>query len=126
MELIQKNKNTVIVIVVLIVLVAVGMFITKGKGATSSDKEENENVLPDVEILPTVADTVKVKITSDSKKQEASLSVDGVPQGTSSIEYELSYDAEIDGQKVPKGVIGTIEFDGKEPVKRQITLGTCS
>ncbi|MBP9816128.1 hypothetical protein KBD09_02740 [Candidatus Woesebacteria bacterium] len=126
MKMIEKNKNMLIVVAVLVLLVAVGFFFVRGNGTNKADEEANEEVLPDIEILPTVADTVIVKITSDAKKQEASLNITGVPEGTESIEYELSYDADIDGEKVPKGVIGTIEFDGKEPVKRQITLGTCS
>ncbi len=126
MNMIKKNKNMLIVAVVLILLAGVGYMVTQGRGGDSANEEANEDILPDVEVLPTVADTVKVDITSDAKKQEASLTVSGVPEGTESIEYELSYEATVDGEKVPKGVIGTIEFDGKEPVKRQITLGTCS
>jgi len=126
MNLTEQNKKMLMVAAVVLLVFGVGFFLVRGNGSNKADEEANEEVLPDIEVLPTVADTVKVKITSDAKKQEASLSVTGVPEGTESIEYELSYDADIDGEKVPKGVIGTIEFDGKEPVKRQITLGTCS
>jgi hypothetical protein len=126
MKMIEKNKNMLIVVVVLILLAGVGFFMMNGRSGNQGTKDADEEVLPDVEVLPTVADTVKVDITADAKKQEASVSVKGVPKGTESIEYELSYDAEVDGEKVPKGVIGTIEFDGKEPVQRKVTLGTCS
>jgi len=126
MNLTEQNKKMLMVAAVVLLVFGVGFFLVRGNGSNKADEEANEEVLPDIEILPTVADTVIVKITSDAKKQEASLNITGVPEGTESIEYELSYDADIDGEKVPKGVIGTIEFDGKEPVKRQITLGTCS
>lgn len=124
--MLAKNKNMLIVVLVLVVFVGVGFFMTRGNSTKNADQEIDEEILPDVEVLPTVTDDVKVNITSDAKRQEASLSIMGVPEGTEEIEYELSYDAEVDGEKVPKGVIGTIEFDGKEPVKRQVTLGTCS
>ncbi|KXK12272.1 MAG: hypothetical protein UZ22_OP11002000071 [Microgenomates bacterium OLB23] len=126
MKMIEKNKNMIIVLVVLVLLVGVGFFFTRGRGADKSGDSADEEILPDVEVIPTVTEDVKVTITADAKVQEASLSIMGVPEGTEAIEYELSYDALVEGEKVPKGVIGTIEFDGKEPVKRTITLGTCS
>ncbi len=124
--MIKKNKNMLIVGGVILLLVVVGLFLTKSRNGADTDQTMEEDVLPDVEILPTVADTVKVDIKADAKKQEATLTINGVPVDTESIEYELSYESLIDGEKVPKGVIGTIEFDGKEPVSRKITLGTCS
>lgn len=127
MEALKENKNMLFVGAVLVLLVFVGLFVTQTKKSVASkDKTSNENVLPDVEILPTVDSTVKVDLKADAKKQEVNLTVNDVPSGTESIEYELSYDADVDGEHVPKGVIGTIEFDGKEPVERKITLGTCS
>jgi len=119
-----KNKNVLATIALIVVLVVGGLFITQ-RGKNSSGRSD-DSTLPDVQLLPTVDSSVQVSIDSDAKKQEVTLEVSGVPNGTEFIEYELSYEASVDGERVPKGVIGTIEFDGNDPVSRKITLGTCS
>lgn len=118
----KNNKNLLIAAGVILVVLIVGFFVlnlSKGKKAMT-DKEE---VLPQQEALPTVDSNVSVDLTADKAKQQVTLTIDGIPSGTESIEYELSYNAEGD---IPKGVIGTIPVEGESSVERDITLGTCS
>jgi hypothetical protein len=125
MEAFQKNKNAVIVGVIILVLVGAGLLLTRG-GDSAGDGANKRTTLPDVEVFPTVDASVIVKLEPDKLMQNVTLSVDNYPASTSSLEYELSYDALVDGEPIPKGVIGTIEVDGEETISKEITLGTCS
>lgn len=121
---IKKNKNMLVVGAIIIVLVIVGLFLTKaGDGGKNNNKASG---LPDVELIPTVGPEVKVSLEADKKKQEVTLEIAGIPDGTEIIEYELTYDKIVDKKPVQDGAIGTIEYDGEDPVSRDITLGTCS
>lgn len=125
MEFLQKNKNVVVVVGILLVLLVGGFVLTRG-GADSSANKDTESTLPDVEVLPTVDPSVIVKLEADAKGQNVTLMVENFPATTRSIEYELSYDALVEGETVPKGVIGDIDVKGTKPVLKEITLGTCS
>lgn len=107
----------------IIVAVLVGGFILLGGSKGKNTSTNGDEVLPQSEALPTVDSSVKVELVADRARREVTLSVSNIPAGTDSIEYELSYDAE---GGLPKGVIGTIEVDGKKSIERDITLGTCS
>lgn len=118
----DKNRN-VIIVGGIILVVLVGGFLLLGRTKSKPSSGTSENVLPKTEALPTVDSSVIVDLKADKAKKEVTLSVDGIPSGTQTIEYELSYNAEGD---IPKGVIGTIPVDGEKSVTRKITLGTCS
>lgn len=117
-----KNKQALVAIVIVLAVVGIGLFALSRLNGGFGNKEKS-SILPQNEIFPTVPASVKVNLSADSKKQEATLTISGIPNGTESIEYELSYEAQ---GGIPKGVIGTIEPDGESTVDRQITLGTCS
>lgn len=125
MEFVQKNKNAVIVFVILLVIVGIGMLLTGGKGDDSADSGKKDSTLPDVQVLPTVDPSVEVNLEADTLGQEVTLSIENYPDGTEEIEYELSYDALVDGESIPKGVIGSIKVENGLASK-DITLGTCS
>jgi len=81
-------------------------------------------LLPEGEVFPTVDASTTVELKADRLKREVTLTIEGIPSGTTDIEYEMSYIAEGD---LPKGVIGTIEVKGKTTIEKTgITLGTCS
>ncbi len=126
MEALQKNKGIVITVIVLLILVIGGVMLTRGGDGDSADNNNNDSVLPDVEVLPTVDPSVIVSLEPDALGQEVLLTVEDYPDGTDSIEYELSYDATVDGESVPKGVIGSIDVAKEGKASKSITLGTCS
>ncbi len=123
----MKNKNVLVTGIIVLVLV-VGGFMLTSRGDADKKKSVNDiTTLPDNEVIPTVDASVLVTLTADKLLHEATLTVDSYPEGTTSIEYALSYDASVDGENVPKGVIGDFELDPKSTkVTKQVTLGTCS
>lgn len=119
-----KNKKILIVLVIVSVLF-IGSVVLKVKSSQQKKMTKEvakEEILPESEILPTVDSRVLVNLTSKDKK-EATLTIKNIPSGTSIIDYELSYLA---SGNLPKGVVGTVDVEGKNSVERKITLGTCS
>ena len=123
----MKNKNVIVTGVIFLVLV-IGGFLLTSRGGNDSKKSINDtSTLPDNEVIPTVDSSVVVSLTADKLLHEAELTVDNYPAGTTSIEYALSYDASVEGENVPKGVVGSFVLDDKSTkVTKDVTLGTCS
>jgi len=119
-----KNKKMFIVLSIVSILLIGGVILKVKSSQQKKTLEEvkKEEVLPKSEIVPTVDSSVSVNLTSKDKK-EAILTIENMPKGTSTIEYELSYLA---SGNLPKGVVGTIDVEDEESVERKITLGTCS
>jgi len=125
MNTLLKNKQALVVVLILVVLGVGGYMLTRGNSDTD-DAMRKDSTLPGVEVVPTVDASVKVDLTTDKLKQNATLTVDNYPTGTKSIEYELSYDALVEGEYVPKGVIGDADVTKGTMIEKKITLGTCS
>ena len=99
--------------------------------------DNSEQTVPSDTIFPTVDSSVKVELKS-TKKGEAVLSVNDAPNGTKSIEFEMSYlvineDTGDGGGSVSQGAIGKCyevksvwECGEPSPSGRKIILGTCS
>ncbi|OGK62224.1 hypothetical protein A2334_05210 [Candidatus Roizmanbacteria bacterium RIFOXYB2_FULL_38_10] len=118
------KKKTVIIVGVVVFIIIVLSFILLSKNKKEEVKEKTGGVLIQEEnILPTVDSSVKVEFTSSSEGKEAILRLSGIPSGTESIDYELSYQ---EAQKGLQGVIGTIMPDNQTAYEKKITLGTCS
>jgi hypothetical protein len=122
MEKITKNKPLMIGLIVVIILIVIFAFTALTKN-TSKISPSTENVLPVGDVVPTVDSSVVVNVEPLSGNKEITLTIDNLPKGTTSVEYELSYNAK---GNVPKGVIGTIDTTAGENIERKITLGTCS
>lgn len=118
----QKDKNILIIAGVVLVVVLVGFFLLRGRGGqTALNREE---VLPTSEVIPTVDASVRVSVTANKKKTEVELAINGIPKGTQTIEYELSYNTEGD---IPKGTAASpTDVSGQSSYSKTITLGTCS
>jgi len=119
-----KNKKMFIVLSIVSILLIGGVILKVKSSQQKKTAEEvkKEEVLPKNEVIPTVDSTVLVNLTSKDKK-EAVLTIENIPNGTSTIEYELSYLA---SGNLPKGVMGEIEVENRSKIERKITLGTCS
>lgn len=108
----------IVLLVVIIIVLAVG-----GK-----DKETQQVTTPKVnqdvaDVIPTVSNSVQVEFEQQAGNK-VSITVDGVPDGSESIDYELSYDTPDKGLQ---GVIGQLEITGtKASPEEEIFLGTCS
>ena len=122
MEKFLKNKKAVIASVVVLVLI-VGGVVFFALTKNTAKKSQTEDVLSNEQAIPKVDSSVKVSLEALSGKKEVELTVSGIPSGTSSVEYELSYDAQGQG---PQGAIGTADLHGERTLSKKITLGTCS
>lgn len=116
-------------LVVLTILVVLGfVFLRKPAPVAQKSVSELEQSQDDLDAIPTTGPEVKVSIVSVQPKKEIKLVVEGVPSGTSALEYELTYStAEQDAEGVfstAKPDKGSTTFGTK--FERQITLGTCS
>jgi hypothetical protein len=124
------NKKTILPIaaIALVVLALVGYLVTRPAAPPLAKKAIQITQAPENEIIPTVGPEVQVSLKSITPKQEIKLIVEGVPDKTTSIEYELTYSTK---KQESEGVFSTAK--PKEPAttfgktfERQITLGTCS
>lgn len=118
----DKKKLMLIAGIVLTVLILGGVLISSRKSEVK--KQENEDLLPTEVVIPTIDKTVKVDLISSSLGKEVSLQIRGIPAGTDTVDYELSYQTKQQGLQ---GVIGTIQLDKNESeINKTLTLGTCS
>ncbi|HLD26722.1 MAG TPA: hypothetical protein VJB63_02085 [Patescibacteria group bacterium] len=121
MDTLLKNRKMMIFFGIIVIIGLIVLFVSFNKPKPKQE-EPQDDVLPKSEIIPTIDASVEVVLISKSNK-EVILTIEKIPSGTTSIEYELSYLAKGD---LPKGVIGTIVVENDESIERSITLGTCS
>lgn len=123
----MKNKNILVTGAIVLILVVGGFLLTSRNGDSSKKSVKDTSTLPDNEVIPTVDSSVEVTLTADKLLHEATLTVNSYPEGTTGIQYALSYDASVDGENVPKGVVGDLKIEPKSTTtSKQVTLGTCS
>lgn len=131
----KLNKKQYIGGAIVLIILVIGVFIYSRKQANNNVVTNNS---PTDQILPTIDSSVKVDLIS-SKKGEAVLSINNAPDGTKSIEFELSYlvinadTSEGGSGTVSQGAIGKCYesnnvWECGEPsgTGRKIVLGTCS
>lgn len=116
----DKQKKMILIGITVVVLIIASFWLI---GRKSSIQKETSDLEPTEEILPTVDDSVKVSLEGVSGNREVSLLVSNLPNGTESVDYELSYQTASQGLQ---GVIGTVPTDGESSFKKKLTLGTCS
>jgi hypothetical protein len=119
-----KNKWALLGVgaIVLVLLIAGVLFIqnkkaTKAPVAQTTPEEQAIEMKPEdigLELSPNAALTeVEMKISDVSK--------------FNSFEYEMNYDAIVDGESVPRGAIGSGDVNSDDTsIDRKITIGTCS
>jgi len=116
----KLNKNFYIGGLIVLVLLVIGVFIFSRKQV---NKAIVTNASPTDQIIPTIDSSVKVDLTSTTGGKEVILTINSIPSGTNSIDYELSYQT---AQQGLQGVIGTITPAGESNYEKKLTLGTCS
>lgn len=114
----KLNKKFYIGGLIIFVLL-VGFFIFNRKQV---NEVAVEDASPTDQIIPTVDNSVKVSLTSQTGSKELLLKVSNMPRNTQSIDYELSYQT---AQQGLQGVIGTVMNEG-DSFEKKLTLGTCS
>ena len=118
----KLNQKTTMILggVFLVLFIISSYWLLIGRKTNSTNKDEQ--VTPTEMVIPTIDSSVKVDLTSVNGK-EVALSITGIPSGTNSIDYELSY---LTAQQGLQGVLGTIQIDNVSEYDKKLTLGTCS
>ncbi len=116
-----EHKKYVIVGGIVALLLLVGFFVINNRNNSQTEVLDES---PVEDVLPTVDASVKVSLeANDAQNKEVTLSASGIPSGTESVEYELSY---LTASQGLQGVIGTVSLEGKKQFEKELTLGTCS
>lgn len=104
-----------------LILLGIGgaVFLSQPKPKTGEKVEIKETT----DAIPTVGSETQVTLKSLQGNKEILLEGKGIPNGTTSIDYELSYDTTGQGKQ---GVIGSVSTITGSKFEKQMTLGTCS
>ena len=97
----KKKIYICIGIAVLIVLLVISYFVFFRSSKT--EESQKKGAFPTEAVIPTVDSSVIVKLAYKIKGQEVTLTINGIPKGTESLEYSLEYDTQ---DKGIQGVIG--------------------
>ena len=99
--------------------IGIGIFISQQKPKVVAQPQPKA----DLGAIPTVDSSVTVTLEALQSNKEILLKSAGIPNNTTSVDYELSYDTKAQGKQ---GVIGTITDIKNNGFEKQMTLGTCS
>lgn len=117
----MDTKKYYIIGAVVIILVLFGGFALMNRNANqNSETKEKESVFEEPsEDIPPVDPSVQATIKG---RTDAVITIENIPEGTESIEYELSYNT---ASGSIEGVFGMIDVEGST-AEEEITFGTCS
>ncbi len=116
----MKNKNTQVAVGILVALLVIGGLVMFGMKKSGTKETTDDSNLPQAEVIPMVDASTKVMLESGKAKGEVMLSIEGMPTGTTSFEYELAYNTKGD---VQQGAIGTVmDVDGESSYEKTICL----
>lgn len=115
------KKNMIWIVVGALVLIGIGLavFFSQQKPKVVGQPQKKE----ELGAIPTVDASTAVSLSSLQGNKEIILKSAGIPNGTTSVDYELSYDTKAQGKQ---GVIGTVSNISGSDFEKQMTLGTCS
>lgn len=120
-ELLKNKKFVLAAGIVIILVIFLGLFFLSGKSSTNQNNQDT-TVLPTQIPVPTItADSLGLTLKAGVPGKTVIVELTSVA-GISAIEYELSYTSK---GGIPRGAIGQLDLT-KKPVKKEITLGTCS
>lgn len=123
----KKSGNTHLIIIGVAIVVLVGIGFIMMSGSKKTAQQTPTKKLDNTELIPTVDASVKVDIKPTNGSKELIISVKSMPNGTETVDYELSYQTEAQGLQ---GIIGTVtpkeDASSFTEVEKKVTLGTCS
>jgi len=115
---IKKQYLIIAGVVVFLLVISFWFF-----GRKNNSNNQTSTISPTEAVIPTIDSSVAVDLTSTTAGKEVLLSINKIPSGTNTIDYELSYQTTQQGLQ---GVIGTITITNDSSYNKTITLGTCS
>lgn len=121
---IKAKKGTIIALGLIFLVVVGGVIILKLLSKpTQKAVDEKEDILPQVEIIPTVDQSVKISLIPNKAKNEVTLSITNFPKGTKTFEYSLSYEV-ADGTIQGTETTEPVKLGEEISYKKTILLGT--
>jgi hypothetical protein len=123
-----KDKRVLVaagVAVVALILIVVGVFMLM-KSSNSSSTPQQAAVPTEVPVLSLQPGDIGLTLVEAASMQTATMTITKTSDITS-VDYQLSYNAMVSGQSIPRGTIGHV--DVKTPgqtITQQMTFGTCS
>lgn len=121
----MKNKNvTIIIIVFALILATLGGYFVLSKNTAKkpiASQAQEEEVVPT--ILP---DDIGLKTTLRDDKKAIKFEINA--KDVESVEYQISYTKEVNGEQVPEGLIGEAKaVSGEDKIQiKYREFGTCS
>lgn len=117
----RKNNIIIGLVSAVTILVLLTVVVSNNK----SSKTKSKTVTPaESEVIPTVDSSVKVDLKAKNNRKAIELTIEDIPNITTSIEYSLSYQTKSQGLQGIIGVLKIEEGDSKKTLSRE--LGTCS
>jgi len=120
----MKNKLVLLGVgaVIFVIIVAGAIFMQNSKKSEVPIEEETVEEQA-IQIKP---EDIGLVLTPNAANTEVTMEITDVSK-FNSFEYEMNYDADVDGEIVPRGAIGSGEVEpGESSITREITIGTCS
>jgi hypothetical protein len=125
-----KDKRILIaagVAIVALILIVGGVFLlTKGLNSSSSQTAQTTPTPTQVPVLTLQPADIGLTLVEAANMQTATMTITKTSD-ISSVDYQLSYNAMVSGQSIPRGTIGHV--DVKTPgqtITQQMVFGTCS
>lgn len=110
-------------VIVLLIVVVVGFLVVKNNSKSEGTPREESAEEQGISMKP---EDIGLTLEPTANNQEVIMTITDLSK-FDSLEYEMNYDAEVDGEVVPRGAIGSAEVEpGKSEIRREITIGTCS
>lgn len=117
-----KNKWVIAGIVAVIVMIAAIVYFATLGGNTRDGSDEE---VMEEEAIKMSPDEIGLQLEASKDGREVIMTINDTSAFTS-FEYEMNYEAEVDGELVSRGAIGSGEVEDEDPIVRNITIGTCS
>ncbi len=120
----DKKNLTIVAVGVVVVIGLVSVLLLSSKSSKTSQKTSGSNLPVTSEVVPTVDASVMVSVKYlNAAKHDLVLDIKGLPSGTETVEYQLSYNTK------SRGVQGVfpdepVDVKGKSEFSRQFFIGS--
>lgn len=122
--MLKDNKIIIAIVMVVILLFGGGYFIMGMRSSQPAQQQANTDEEQVVQTLSPEAIGLDFQFRKDGN---AAKLIIGKAAGIRSIEYQLSYQKNLNGEEVPEGLIGDIVITGESSVETEYReFGTCS
>ena len=115
----KKIAAIIGLVILLLALIIGGIFFLKSR--SNRNQEDQDQVKNEKTVEVPLVDRPYATLTPRTDGKEFTLNISNIKE-TDTIEYELVYLS----QGLSRGVVGSIEVEGKSSIERDLLLGTCS